>query len=57
MKRVIVEFGAYGDIADFEIEDDVTEDTISSEAWAALEEFISMEWSYRIENENEQMSS
>lgn len=53
MKRVIIEFGAYGDVADFEIEDDATEDAISSEAWTLLEEFVSMEWSYRIEDENE----
>lgn len=53
MKRVTVEFGAYGDVADFEIEDDATEDSISSEAWALLEEFVSMEWNYRIEDKDE----
>ncbi len=53
MKRVIVEFGAYGDIADFEVEDDATEEAISSTAWDLLEEFASTEWSYRIEDENE----
>ena len=53
MKRVIVEFGMYGDVADFEVEDDATEDAISSEAWAILEEFVSMVWSYRIEDKDE----
>ena len=53
MKHVIVEFGAYGDIADFEIEDDATEEVISSEVWNYIEEFASMEWSFRIEDENE----
>lgn len=53
MKHVIVEFGAYGDIDDFEIDDNVTEEAIASEAWNCVEEFASMEWSFRIEDEDE----
>lgn len=54
MKRVVVQFGAYGDIADFEITENVTEDDINSEAWDLVEEFASTEWSWRIEEDEDE---
>ena len=54
MRRVIVEFGAYGDIGDFEITEDMTEEDISAEAWNIVEEFVAGEgYSYRIEDDED----
>lgn len=49
MRHIIVEFGAYGDVADFEVEDTATEDEICVTAWEYVTEFASMEWSFREE--------
>ena len=54
-RRVFVEFGAYGDIGDFEITEDMMEADISAEAWDIVKEFVIGEgYSYRIEEDEDE---
>lgn len=54
MARCFVEFGAYGAIGDFKVEEDMTEETICTIVHEIAEEFMSSEIGWTIIEDGEE---